>query len=423
MNTELNIPGMGEVDHLAALLLKQLRNELTETELQYLQNWKASHPAHALVSEQVNDGEQLLNDLLAMKQVDMEGWWQKISEQVTVAKRTVPLYRRWYTYAAALVLLMAGALTWQYGKPKKLPTPVVEKQFPENIQIPPGGNRAMLTLSNGSVINLENAANGTLTQEENAKVVKLKDGELKYEHTGAAAPAAVWNTLSTPRGGQYSLVLPDGSKVWLNAASSIKYPTHFSAKERRVAITGEAYFDVVNLAKEGKRRPFIVDVTSAAASGAAQVEVLGTQFNIMAYNDEDAIKTTLVKGKVKISVPSGSRGQTSVFKLLAPGEQAQIPQTATGVASDLIKVESVGNMKDALAWKNGFISLNNVDIKYIMRTISRWYNVDVNYQGKLPGYTFTGYIPRTENFSSVIKTLAYGGVHFKMEKNKLTILP
>lgn len=420
MNTELNIPGMGEVDHLAALLLKQLRGELTEAEQQYLENWKAARPSHALVSEQVNDGEQLLNDLLAMKQVDMEGWWQKISEQVTVAKRTVPLYRRWYMYAAALVLLIAGALTWQYGKPKKLPTPVVEKNTPENIEITPGGNRAMLTLSNGSVINLENATNGTLTQEGNANVVKLKDGELKYEHTGAATLAAVWNTLSTPRGGQYSLVLPDGSKVWLNAASSIKYPTHFSAKERRVAITGEAYFDVAR-----KKTPFKVIVSpQPGAPGGAEVEVLGTQFNIMAYNDEDAIKTTLVKGKVKVSVPSGLPGKTNFFKLLAPGQQAQIPKTTTGIAtSDLIKVVSVGDMDDALAWKNGFISLNNSDIKYIMGTISRWYDVEVNYQGKLPGYTFTGYIPRTENFSSVIKTLEYEGVHLKMEKNRLTILP
>jgi ferric-dicitrate binding protein FerR (iron transport regulator) len=312
-----------------------------------------------------------------------------------------------------------------------MPAPVVEKYTPEkNIEIVPGGNKAMLTLSNGSVINLENATNGQLAQDGNANVVKLKDGEVKYEHAGSPPPAEVLNTLSTPRGGQYNLVLPDGSRVWLNAASSIKYPTRFSAKERRVAITGEAYFDVVNVSgKEGKRKPFIVDVLPPTGQGAREghgckVEVLGTQFDIMAYNDEDAIKTTLVKGKVKVTVSSTTQGDPNVFKLLAPGQQAQIPQTTKSMAaSDLIKVIRVDDMDDALAWKNGFISLNNSDLKYIMRTISRWYNVEVSYQGTLPGYKFTGYIPRTENFSSVIKTLEYSGVHFSLEKNKITILP
>jgi ferric-dicitrate binding protein FerR (iron transport regulator) len=428
MDTELNNPGMEDVDHLAALLLKQLRHEITETELQYLENWKASHPSHALVSGQVNDGEQLLNDLLAMKQVDMEGWWQKISEQVTIVKKPVPLYRRWYTYAAAAVmLLIAGAITWPYLTPKKLPTPVVENT-PANTDILPGGNRAMLTLSDGAVINLGTAANGTLAQEGNANVIKLKDGELKYEHTGNATNGAVWNTLTTPRGGQYSLVLPDGSKVWLNAASSIKYPTNFSAAERRVAITGEVYFEVSPLPaapnRGGKKVPFIVDVLPATANRGAEVKVLGTQFNIMAYNDEDAIKTTLIKGKIKVSVPSTAPGEANNFKLLAPGQQALIPQLAKSVATtDLIKVVNVEDLEDALAWKNGFISLNHSDIKYIMRTVSRWYNVEVSYQGKIPDYKFTGYIPRSEKISSVLKTLEYGGVHFKLEKNKLSVLP
>jgi ferric-dicitrate binding protein FerR (iron transport regulator) len=421
MDTESNIPGMEEVDYLAALLLKQLRNELTETELQYLEKWKAGHPSYAQVSEQINDGDQLLNDLLAMKQVDKEGWWQQISKRVTVVKKPAPLYRRWYTYAAAaLVLLMAGAITWPYFNPKKLPAPVVEKQTPEDIEIAPGGNRALLTLSTGSVINLENATNGKLAQEGNANVVKLKDGELKYEQTGDAATTTVWNTLSTPRGGQYNLVLPDGSKVWLNAASSIKYPTHFSANERRVSITGEAFFEVTR-----KKIPFRVTIPPQPGAGhSCEVEVLGTGFNIMAYNDEDAIKTTLVNGKIKVSVSSTTHTESNLFKLLAPGQQAQIPKATSGVAiNDLIKVVGVGDMNDALAWKNGFISLNNSDIKYIMRTISRWYNVEVSYQGKLPDYKFTGYIPRSENFSSVIKTLEFSGVHFRLQKNKLTILP
>ncbi|MBO9203125.1 MULTISPECIES: FecR family protein [Niastella] len=430
MDTELNTSGMEEVDYLAALLLKQLRNEITEAELQFLENWKASHPSHALVSELVNDSVQLQNDLLAMKQVDMEGRWQQISAQVNLLKKPVPLFRRWYTYAAAaLVLLIAGAITWPYWKTAKAPEPVVinEKYLPANISISPGGNKAVLTLSNGLEINLENAANGKVAQEGNVMVMKQKEGEVKYEQTnspsGDVMAGEILNTLSTPRGGQYSLVLPDGSKVWLNAASSIKYPTHFATHERRVAITGEVYFEVKNLsAKRGKRKPFIVDVLSATGSPGAVVEVLGTQFNVMAYNDESAITATLVNGKVKVSVPSA---QDNNFKLLVPGQQAQIAQASNAVAtSELIKVVKVDDMDDALAWKRGFISLNNSDIKYIMRSLSRWYNIDVNYPGKVPDFKFTGSIPRSENISTVIKTMEYAGVHFKLEKNNtISVLP
>jgi len=429
MDTELNTSGMEEVEYLAALLLKQLRHEITEAELQYLENWKASHPSHALVSEQVNDSEQLLNDLLAMKQVDMEGRWQQISAQINPVKRLVPLYRRWYSSAAAaLVLIIAAAISWPYLAPKKSPKPVIEnKEYTSaDFNIPPGGSRAMLTLSNGSVINLENAANGAVAKEGNENVVKLKDGELKYEYsTGAATSAEMVNTLSTPRGGQYRLVLPDGSKAWLNAASSIKYPTHFSGKERRVAITGEVYFEVAKLpGTEGRREPFIVDVLAPTGQGVgAEVEVLGTQFNIMAYNDERAITTTLVNGKVKVSVPASTPGNNS-FKLLTSGQQAQILQPIKGVVtSDLIKVVKVEDLDDALAWKNGFISLNNSGIKDIMRTLSRWYNIEVNYPGKVPDYKFSGSISRSENLSTVIKTLEYNGVHFKLQNNVISVLP
>ncbi|OQP47967.1 hypothetical protein A4H97_30215 [Niastella yeongjuensis] len=420
MDTELNTSGMEEIEYLAGLLLKQLRHELTETELQYLENWKASHPSHALVSEQVNNSEQLLTDLLAMKQVDMEARWQQITAQTGVVKKPVPSYRRWYTYAAAaMVLLIAGAITWPFLTPKKSAQPIVENKGAAETGIVPGGNKATLTLSKGSVIELENAANGRLAQEGNAAVTKLNDGELKYEQSGGASTTeTVLNTLTTPRGGQYSLVLPDGSRVWLNAASSIKFPAQFSAKERRVAITGEAYFEVATRpGATGKREPFIVDVLPPTGKGAgAKVEVLGTRFNIMAYNDESNITTTLVNGKVKVSVPTP--GDNDNFKFLAAGQQAQIP---TG--GDYINIVRVDDLDDALAWKNGLISLNNSDIKYIMRTLSRWYNIEVKYPGKVPAYKFSGSISRAANFSTVIRTLEYNGVHFKMEKNVISVLP
>jgi transmembrane sensor len=441
MDTELNLQHMEEVDYLTALLLKQLRQEITPEELQYLENWKAAHPSHALASEQVNDGEQLLADLLAMKQVDMEGWWQKISEQVEIVQKPVAFYRRWYTYAAAaVVLLVAGAITWQFITSKKLPQPANEKNAPAAFNIQPGGYKATLTLSDGSVINLVNASNGTVAEQGSVQVIKLKEGELKYESgigpdSHREQSAITYNTLSTPRGGQYQLVLPDGSNVWLNAASSITYPTQFAANERRVAITGEAYFEVAGLpggggAKNGraKKVPFIVTVQSPAGNNLARVEALGTQFNIMAYDNEAAIKTTLVNGKVMVSqLQAASQNNTDSYKLLTPGQQAQIAQhVAVATGRHPIKVIDIADTEEidaALGWKNGYFTFNNADIKTIMRTLARWYDIETGYQGNIPDYKFTGSIPRKENISAVIKVLEYEGIHFKQEQNKIIVVP
>jgi transmembrane sensor len=425
MDTEMNISGMDETDYIAALLLKQLRQEITDEELQYLERWKAAHPSNTLVYDRVNDSEQLLADLTSMKQIDMEGWWQKISAEITSIKRTVPFYRRWYTYAAAaVVLIMAGAITWQYWQPKKIPATVTETYVPAVVDVQPGGNKAMLTLSNGRVINVGEASNGTLAQEGNVNVVKLKEGEIKYERTGDInlQQGVVWNTLSTPRGGQYSLLLPDGSKVWLNAASSIKYPAQFSENQRRVIITGEVYFDVVAARSNTGKVPFIVDVQSVAGASQAEVEVLGTSFNIKAYDDETDIKATLLKGKVKISALQSPAGEGRTFKLLASGQQAQIPHKALA-AKDPIKVVDLDDSAAVLGWKNGLVSLQNADIKSIMRMISRWYNIEVDYQGQTPDYTFSGTLPLKENLSAVIKVLEFNGVRFKVQQNKIIILP
>jgi transmembrane sensor len=436
MDNEFNLPHMEDADYFAALLLKQLRQEITEAELQALERWKASHPSYARVCEQVNNEEQLLADLLALKQVDMEGWWQRISEQIETVKRPVPLYRRWYTYAAAaLLLLVAGTAIWRYGKPQKPQDQITEKQKPAAIDVLPGGSKATLTLSNGAVIDLGNATNGKLAQEGNVNVVKIQDGELKYEYAGnIKEEGELWNTLSTPRGGQYNLLLPDGSKVWLNAASSIKYPAHFSDKERRVSITGEVYFEVadqrgVTKGAQNKNKgklPFIVTVQSPAGKALAAVEVLGTRFNIMAYDDEAAIKTTLLNGKVKVSVPASVTGEARNYKLLTPGQQAQIPQQAAGVAgSDLIRVINMGEVEDVVGWKNGYVALKNADVRSIMRLLSRWYDIDINYQGTPPPYTFTGTLPLKDNLSAVMQVLEYAGVHLNLQQNqkKIIVMP
>lgn len=413
---------MEDADYIAALLLKQLRQEITEVELEYLESWKAAHPSHARVAEQINDGEQLLAGLQAMKQVDMDGWWQKISAQIPQVNKTAPFYRRWYAYAAAAALvLVAGAITWQYWQPGQLPEPSNEKYLPAVVDVKPGGNKATLTLSNGTAIDLAGAADGNLAKEGATDIVKVKDGELKYEPAGTAVidDGVVWNTLTTPRGGQYSLQLPDGSKVWLNAASSIKYPAHFSATERRVIVTGEAFFEVT----AGKKQwPFKVTVPPRPGRLGGTVEVLGTSFNISAYNDEADIRTTLLKGKIKMAALQLQAGEQSSFKVLLPGQQARIPHSDIG-GKDPVSIVNLEDVEEVSGWKDGMIQLQDADIRSIMRMISRWYNIEVSYEGQTPAYTFTGTLPLKENLSSVIKVLEYEGVRLRMQQNRIIVLP
>lgn len=413
---------MEDADYIAALLLKQLRQEITEVELEYLESWKAAHPSHARVAEQINDGEQLLAGLQAMKQVDMDGWWQKISAQIPKVNKTAPFYRRWYAYAAAAALLLvAGAITWQYWQPGQLPEPSNEKYLPAVVDVKPGGNKATLTLSNGTAIDLAGAADGNLAKEGATDIVKVKDGELKYEPAGTAVidDGVVWNTLTTPRGGQYSLQLPDGSKVWLNAASSIKYPAHFSATERRVIVTGEAFFEVT----AGKKQwPFKVTVPPRPGRLGGTVEVLGTSFNISAYNDEADIRTTLLKGKIKMAALQLQAGEQSSFKVLLPGQQARIPHSDIG-GKDPVSIVNLEDVEEVSGWKDGMIHLQDADIRSIMRMISRWYNIEVSYEGQTPAYTFTGTLPLKENLSSVIKVLEYEGVRLRMQQNRIIVLP
>lgn len=436
METELQLLNTTQADELTALLLKQLRQEITDGEARQLNDLIAKHPSYKRVYEHINNEEHLLADLLVMKQVDKQGWWQKISEHAVAQAKPRPFFRRWSFYVAAAVMLIFAALTYRFIISNRLPIGASAKQATVKINIPPGGNKATLMLANGAVINLDYASTGTVAEENNTRVVKLKDGELKYEPVpqgGSIEPAGNqsvnnWNVLSTPVGGQYRLVLPDGSKVWLNAASSIKYPTHFTGNERRVAITGEAYFEVSHV--KGAPIPFVVSVNSPSGGRKVEVEVLGTEFNINAYRDEEAIKTTLLKGKVKVFVfheaEAGSLlpdAEASGSKQLTAGQQAQIPVVTKALGVDSIKVVDGVDTEIAIAWKNGLHSFRNADIKTIMRMLGRWYNIEIGYEGKIPDYKFTGSIPRAENFSAVLNMLEYAGIHFRVEEKKIVVLP
>jgi ferric-dicitrate binding protein FerR (iron transport regulator) len=231
--------------------------------------------------------------------------------------------------------------------------------------------------------------------------VKTANGQLVYNAESTTTGAAIqYNVLTTPRGGQYRIVLPDGTKVWLNAASYIKFPTTFSGDKRDIELKGEAYFEVAQNAKQ----PFEVSVSGM------QVQVLGTSFNVNAYDDESNIKTSLIDGKVKVLNQSNA-------SILAPGHEAVMNKNTNDIQVAAADVE------DAIAWKNNVFSFQNADIPTIMRQIARWYDVEVSYEGKVSTEKFVGEVSRNSNVSEVLKILELNKVHFRIEGKKITVLP
>jgi transmembrane sensor len=262
----------------------------------------------------------------------------------------------------------------------------------------PGSDNAVLTLADGTTIPLDSATNGALAQQGNTQVLNA-NGSLSYK-AGNNAGQVLYNTVTTPHGGQYQLTLADGSQVWLNAASSIRFPTAFTGSDRTVEITGEAYFEIAPNA----RQPFLVKVHDM------QVNVLGTSFNIMAYPDEQAMKTTLVSGAVQVK----SGNNTSVLK---PGLQASLTK-------DQRFTVATADMDEALAWKEGKFRFRNTNIKTIMRQLSRWYNMEVDYKGDVSDIDLTGVISRREQADKLLKALeTTQRVHFEVSGNKITVTP
>ena len=269
-------------------------------------------------------------------------------------------------------------------------------------EIVSGGSHAILTLSNGTVIILDSAKKGMITKQGNVKVIKLDSGQLAYtplSNNGTPSLELGYNTISTPRATQYQIVLSDGTKVWLNAASSLRYPTVFTGKDRKVELTGEGYFEVARI----KEKPFHVQ------TGDLEVEVLGTHFNIMAYEDEDAIQTTLLEGTVKVSHNNQS-------DLLKPGKQASL-----GRDNNKLTV-SVANVQQAVAWKNGYFYFDKSDVKAIMRQVSRWYDLDIVYESPVPEMKFSGKIERNLPLSGITHLLESGQIHFRIEGKKCILM-
>lgn len=307
----------------------------------------------------------------------------------------------WFRSVAAVVIVALAAGTYFYFNLRSHQSIVIVQQKQDDIA-PPSGNKAVLTLANGTRIELDSTSNGTLAMQGKIKIIKQSGGAISY--IGNVAGVISYNTLIVPRGSKpINLVLSDGSKVWINVGSSLTYPVAFTGNERKVKITGEAYFEVVY----NEKMPFIVQ------NGDLQVKDLGTHFNVNTYDDEVSEKITLLEGLVQVSRNSSS-------ELLKPGQQASMSNNG----NNNIRVLNDVNIDEVVAWKNGkFMFDNNTDIGTIMRQISRWYNVDIEYQGNI-SQRFWGSISKNVNVSQVLKILeATGGVKFKVEGNKIIVIP
>jgi len=320
-----------------------------------------------------------------------------INQQIDTQEQIKPrrYFSRWAVAASIIAVLGFG---WYL---------ISKREANKNVNnvaalIKPGGNKAFLTLANGTKINLDEAVNGTIANQEGIKITKTADGQLVYTivETKAGQQATGYNTISTPAGGQYQVTLPDGTKVWLNALSSLKYPTAFTGKYRTVALTGEGYFEVA----KNKNKPFKLSTAKQ------EISVLGTHFNVSAYADEPEIKTTLVEGGV--AVKNFSPLATGLLK---PGQQAIFH------GSDF-EINNV-DVEEYIAWKNGFFMFNNEGIKEAMQKLARWYDVEIEYVGNFDGIYFGGSFSKHNNLQETLKILeSTDKFKFKIEGRRIKII-
>ena len=315
--------------------------------------------------------------------------------------KVVPFYpkqtfiRKIAVAAFLLIVAVSGLLVYNNVRVKKPPV-YVSKDISKQA-ITPGHNGATLHLSNGKTIDLDTAKDGVIADQNGVQIVK-KNGKLNYV---GKADNVIYNDIVTTRGQQWQLELSDGTKVWLNAASSIHYPLSFKGKDRIVKITGEAYFEVVH----NEAQPFKIQV------GNIQIEDIGTELNVNAYTDEPSLKTTLVNGSIKVSTGNENR-------FLTPGQQA-----ITLKDNNSIEVKKEVNVDEVISWKNGQIQFENESLQTIMRQISRWYDVDITYDGDIPHKIFTGAISKKSDLSELLKILKFEGVHFTLEGRTIVVKP
>jgi len=392
-------------DYKRTLLRLYLENGCTPEQLEEVMEWLRTNDAdRVLLAQMREDFASSLDASPAMSEEQSIRLRKEILQKISPAPVLGIRPRKWMMAAAAAVLVCLATGIMYYAVPRKTVIPVASSASEMAAEIGPAVNKAVLTLADGSTVTLDDAQNGTLAQQGNTQIVKL-GAKLNYKNTGNAGGMLLYNTIVTPRGSQYQLELPDGTKVWLNASSSLKFPTAFNGDERRVEMTGEGYFEVASIKmKNGLKKPFIVK------AGSAEVKVLGTHFNIMAYQDEPIAKTTLLEGAVRVV-----NGKDSV--VLSPGQQSQLTKEGN------MRVVSNVNTGEDLAWMNGYFLFEDADIGTVMRQLSRWYDVDVVYQYKT-NERFNAQPSRSAKLSNVLKALEMTGkIHFTVEGKTIQVMP
>lgn len=384
---------LGTNNRLAELFQKYVDKTITEEEYAelfvYIRNPETKEQVLAFLDEH---NKKVQSDAL-VHEVDWDGMYENITNpKKSVGRSRKPIWK----YAAAAAVILVGSFTLYSSLQNML-----EKKAPlaYHNDVLPGGDRATLTLADGSQIALDSGKAGRLATQGGISIEKDANGQIIYLAKGNGGDEAQKiNTLSTPAGGKFSVVLSDGSKVWLNASSSIKFPAAFSGDSRRVEIKGEAYFEI----EKDSARPFYVN------NGSSEIKVLGTHFNVMAYPDEYRSELTLLEGAVQFT-------KNGHAELLKPGRQ--ILYTESNNQTKQIDA----NIEEVMAWKNDLFVFNNTNIDEVMKQLVRWYNVKVKYEGDKPDISFTGVIPRNANVSKILKALELtGDVTFGIENNVIT---
>lgn len=392
--------------YIAQLLLRRLEAPLSEQEEALLQETLHSS------GDYPSSATELLNEDVLLKWYADEQRWKEdqLKEKILgrvrhaiaagqlpetqVPQRRIVTIRRWWV-AASVILLLAGSVYFWLSPPSRPSQQSQTAQLQPDVQ--PGKDGAILTLADGTQIVLDSLGDGVIATQ-NGSQVRLQNGQLAYDPAGNTIEKMEYNTMSTPKGRQFNMVLPDGTRVWLNSASSIRYPTLFLGSERRVEITGEAYFEV-----QKKSVPFIVN-----ADNRAEIEVLGTHFNINSYSNESSLNTTLLEGSVRVV-----RGKENV--VIRPGEQAQIGKT--------IRIEKEVDLNQTVAWKNGQFNFDDLTLQEVMRQLERWYDIEVLYEKGVPEYVMGGEMTKGIPLNGLLIGLKKVGVHYRLEGRILIITP
>ena len=384
---------------LTELIDKYLSGQATPAEKRKIEQWYESFDQAPIQNE-----EEVVERIHASLEHNLQKTRQRL---LRLQKQDQPkpgkIGRSWMRVAAVGILFIALSTAFyvllQHAPQKML---AVTAQNSERLY-GPATNHAILTLANGQTIVLDSNQNGVVSVQGKTKITKTGNGLLTYNTTAQSQAPQLdgqdYNSLHTPRGAKFQIVLADGSKVWLNAASTIRFPAAFGAKSRDIQLTGEAYFEIA----KDPNRPFHV-----LAKG-LNVNVLGTRFNVMAYENENMIKTTLLEGAVKIS-----KGNNSLS--LGPGEAGWLTK------EDHLQRVMLTDATREIAWKNNLFWFKDNNIETVMRQLSRWYDIDVVYNGPIPSGHYSGIISRNTNLSQVLETLKLSGIHFKIDNNQLTVL-